>query len=326
MTIPQELKYYFMKARNSLNTSENSTESEFSKDNIIKLILQSLVDRYSLKSVIYDLISVTRRKENELILNDKIPLNCEDILSMIYKNCGVIKLYNCFLEINNYKEGKPSKNKNKISILSKKRRHKEKYLPIQERNFESTPLPLFEEDTNELNNINNINNGTKVKDEIIPLNENESTVYQIREGKKTELKKRKRKEKLKRSKKFEEVMKEYIHNGVSSESKLINVPKKLGDNIGNKLSFHYSLEGGKMYKFKVREIDEKKEIAKFICDDPKCSASGKYSINNKLFKILKKHTILSEEHDYNKKMTLTDINILNHMKLQGIEDLQLTKE
>lgn len=312
-----------MRARNSLNTSDNNTESEFSKDNIIKLILQCLVDRYSLKSVIYDLISVTRKKESELILNDKIPLSCEDILSMIYKNCGVIKLYNCFLEINNYKEGKPSKNKNKISMLSKKRGKKEKYIPIQERNFESTPLPLFEEDSNELNNINN---GTKVKDEIIPLNENESTIYQIREGKKTELKKRKRKEKLKRSKKFEEVMKEYIHNGVSSESKLINVPKKLGDSIGNKLSFHYTLEGGKMYKFKVKEIDEKKEIAKFICDDPKCSALGKYSINNKLFKIWEKHTILSEEHDYNTNMTLIDINILNHMKLQGIEDLQLTKE
>ena len=81
-----------------------------------------------------------------------------------------------------------------------------------------------------------------------------------------------------------------------------------------------------MYKFKLKEVNEQKEIAKFICDDPKCSASAKYSISNKLFKPLKKHTILSEEHEYNKNMILTDINILNHMKTQGIEDLQLTKE
>lgn len=311
-----------MKGRNLLNSPEYNTESEFSKDNVIKIILQCLVERYSLKNVIYDLISVTRKKESELKLNDKIPLNCEDILSIIYQNCGVIKLYNCFLEINNiYEEKHP---KNDIPRLPKKRGKKEKYISLRERNYLSSPLSLPDEDENEL--LNNKNNDNKIKEEIISLNENESTVYQIREGKKTELKKRKRKEKLRKSKKFEDVKPEYIHNGVSSESKLVNVSKKLGDKIGDNLSFHYVLEDGKMYKFKLKEVNEQKEIAKFICDDPRCSASAKYSISNKLFKPLKKHTILSEEHEYNKNMILTDINILNHMKTQGIEDLQLTKE
>ena len=311
-----------MKGRNLLNSPDYNTESEFSKDNVIKIILQCLVERYSLKNVIYDLISVTRKKESELKLNDKIPLNCEDILSIIYQNCGVIKLYNCFLEINNIYEEKTSKNN--ISRLPKKRGKKEKYISLRERNYLSSPLSLPDEDENEL--LNNKNNDNKIKEEIISLNENESTVYQIREGKKTELKKRKRKEKLRKSKKFEDVKPEYIHNGVSSESKLVNVSKKLGDKIGDNLSFHYVLEDGKMYKFKLKEVNEQKEIAKFICDDPRCSASAKYSISNKLFKPLKKHTILADEHEYNKNMILTDINILNHMKTQGIEDLQLTKE
>ena len=309
-----------MKGRNFLTTPDYNNESEFSKDNVIKIILQCLVERYSLKNVIYDLISVTRKKESELKLNDKIPLNCEDILSIIYQNCGVIKLYNCFLEINNIYEEKTSKND--ISRLPKKRGKREKYISLRERNNLSSPLSLLDED--EL--LSNKDNGNKIKEEIISLNENESTVYQIREGKKTELKKRKRKEKIRKSKKFEDVKPEYIHNGVSSESKLVNVSKKLGDKIGDNLSFHYVLEEGKMYKFKLKEVNEQKEIAKFICDDPKCSASAKYSISNKLFKPLKKHTILADEHEYNKNMILTDINILNHMKVQGIEDLQLTKE
>jgi hypothetical protein len=309
-----------MKGRNLLTSPDYNTENEFSKDNIIKIILQCLVERYSLKNVIYDLITVTRKKESELKLNDKIPLNCEDILSIIYQNCGVIKLYNCFLEINNIYEEKTSKND--ISRLPKKRGKKEKYISLRERNYLSTPLSLLDED--EL--LSNKDNENKIKEEIISLNENESTVYQIREGKKTELKKRKRKEKIRKSKKFEDVKPDYIHNGVSSESKLVNVSKKLGDKIGDNLSFHYVLEEGKMYKFKLKEVNEQKEIAKFICDDPKCLASAKYSISNKLFKTLKKHTILAEEHEYNKNMILTDINILNHMKVQGIEDLQLTKE
>ena len=311
-----------MKGRNLLTTPDYNNESEFSKDNVIKIILQCLVERYSLKNVIYDLISVTRKKERELKLNDKIPLNCEDILSIIYQNCGVIKLYNCFLEINNIYEEKTSKND--ISRLPKKRGKREKYISLRERNNLSSPRSLLDED--ELLSNKDNENGNKIKEEIISLNENESTVYQIREGKKTELKKRKRKEKIRKSKKFEDVKPEYIHNGVSSESKLVNVSKKLGDKIGDNLSFHYVLEEGKMYKFKLKEVNEQKEIAKFICDDPKCSASAKYSISNKLFKPLKKHTILSEEHEYNKNMILTDINILNHMKVQGIEDLQLTKE
>ena len=314
-----------MKARNLLNTADNDTQKEITKENIIKIFLQCLIERFSLKGVIYDLISISRKKESELILNDKIPLNCEDILAMIYRSCGVIKLYNCFLEINNINEENPSKNK--ISILSKKRGKKEndKYISIQDRNFDSIPLSPFEEDANELNNKNNDNN---IKEEIISLNENEneSTVYQVRDGKKTELKKRKRKKKLRKNKKFEDVKAKEIHNGVSSESKLVNVPKKLGESVGSKLSFHYVLEDGKMYKFKVKEINELKEIAKFICDEPKCSASAKYSISKKLFKMMKKHNILAEEHEYNKNMILTDINILNHMKDQGIEDLQLTKE
>ena len=311
-----------MKGRNLLNTPDYNLESEFSKDNIIKIILQCLVERYSLKNVIYDLITVTRKKESELKLNDKIPLNCEDILSIIYQNCGVIKLYNCFLEINNIYEEKPSKNN--FPRLAKKRGKKEKYISLREKNYLSTPLSLLDEDENEL--LNKKNNEDKIKEEIISLNENESTVYQIREGKKTELKKRKKKEKLRKNQKFEDVKPEYIHNGVSSESKLVNVSKKLGDKIGDNLSFHYILEEGKMYKYKLKEVNEQKEIAKFICDDPKCSASAKYSISNKLFKPLKKHTILADEHEYNKNMILTDINILNHMKVQGIEDLQLTKE
>lgn len=313
-----------MKGKSPSNSSKNNfyLNNDYSKENVIKIILKNLVDRFSLKNVIIDLVTVTKKNENEILLKDTIPLTCEDILSILYKNIGAIKLYQNLLEI--------SSDENEEKDFSEKKFKQENYIDVQILKS-ATHLSTIDEDKNsnvviEINNneeeeeLNDNNN----KSNIISINENESSVFEI-SGTKTELKQKRKREKNKKIKKLEENNYENLQNKVCSESKLVSAPKKLGNKTENKLSYHYVLEKGNMYKFLFEGINEKKQTAKFICDDPNCSAYAEYSIKNKLFKLVKEHNILCDEHCYNKNMILGDMNILNHMIEYNIEDLQLTK-
>ena len=51
-----------MKKQNLSMMSENS-EMDFSSDNVIKIILGNLIDRYSLVKIINDIINVTKKKQ-----------------------------------------------------------------------------------------------------------------------------------------------------------------------------------------------------------------------------------------------------------------------
>ena len=90
-----------MKNQNSLTLKDNyiGKEEKNFPEKVLKLILQNLINRYSLPVVINDIISVTKRKEDQLILKDKVPLNSDDIISIIYKNVGSIKLFQAILDI-----------------------------------------------------------------------------------------------------------------------------------------------------------------------------------------------------------------------------------
>ena len=325
-----------MKSKNSSSNSFGEyLNMNISRETVVKLILQNLIDRYSLKNVINDIMKITKQKENQLVLKDKIPLNSEDIISIIYKNVGSIKLYQCLLDI--------SETTPEITTSSKKKTIKtEKF-----NNFSKFKNPLSTKEEQKLLNIgNNINKSNeknnndfvKIGDiEISPnkfrnnntisSNETETTVYEIKNGGKTELKReRKREKKILEKKRNRQGKSTSVHmNGIYSESKLINMPNKLGKAYENKLGFHYVLEKGNLYKFKVKEVDNEKEKAKFICDDPKCQGTAEYTINNKMFKSLKEHSISHDEHCYNKYMVFTDMNILNYMLKHKIEDLQLTR-
>ena len=318
-----------MKSKNSSsNALGEYLKINVSREIVVKLILQNLIDRYSLKNVINDIMKITKQKENEIVLKDKIPLNPEDIISIIYKNVGSIKLYQCLLDI--------SETIPEIKSSSKKKSVKaEKFINFS--NLKS-PLSTMEEEKT-LNIANNTSNekennvvveidSTEVSpykgnnNTIISLNENETTVYEIKDGGKTELKReRKIDNKRKRRKKSSSIQ----INGIYSESKRINVQNKLGMVYEKKLGFHYTLEKGNLFKYRVKEVDKEKQKAKFICEDEKCLGTAEYIINNKIFKSLKKHSIPNHEHCYNKNMIFKDINILNYMSLHKIEDLQLTR-
>jgi hypothetical protein len=323
-----------MKNKNSSPDSlKDHLNTKVSRENIIKLILQNLINRYSLNEIINYIIKITKQNENQIILKDKIPLTPEDIISIIYKSVGPIKLYQCLLDIN---EEIPS-----IKSTSKKKQKKSQKC-INFSNLKS-PLSTIEEEkylNTSLNNssykkdnmiidIDNTDNieGSQYKEQEfngnMSLNENETTIYEIKDGGKTELKKdRKRLEKKRKREKNSSPTHIY---GLYSESKRINVPKKLGKVYENKLRFHYILEKGNLYKVRFKEVDSEKEKAKFICDDPKCQGIAEYSIKKKTFKTLKDHTIPNDEHFYNKNIIFLDMNILNYMMKYNIDDLQLTR-
>ena len=330
-----------MKKQNLSMMSENS-EMDFSCDNVIKIILGNLIDRYSLIKIINDIINVTKKKESQLKVKNKIPLNSEDIISIIYKNVGSVKLYQCLLELN------PDKIESEIPIKKKPTKSitphpkKEKFIHCSKKSklisFNSKEFHQIDGINNTLNNNNNnddaivieLNNSDEEKtndknNNIISLNENETTVYEFKEGTKTEekclLKRKRKKKKLKRKN-----LSVSLQNiGIYSESKLVNVKKNLGSIYQNKLGFHYIMEKGNIYKFKIKTVNEEKETALFSCDDINCKAKGEFSIINKSFKMLKGHNISIKEHAYNKHMIVQDLNILNYMMTHNIEDMQLTK-
>ena len=95
---------------------------------------------------------------------------------------------------------------------------------------------------------------------IISLNENENetTIYEIKDGGKTELKKdRKRLEKKRKREKNSSPTHIY---GLYSESKRINVPKKLGKVYENKLGYHFILEKWVECKMANAKENNKKKI------------------------------------------------------------------
>ena len=318
-----------MKNKYSSNLFEENFDNDISRENVIKLILQNLIDRYSLKNIINDIISITKQNEKQLKLKDKIPLNPEDIISILYKNVGSIKLYQCLLDIsekppqiNRISKKKTLKKENFINYSNIKSPfstvEEEKYLNNNTKNNKFSNIVIEIEENTEEPLFNHHHN-----DKILSLSENGTTVYEIKDGGKSELKKNRNG--IVRKRKREEPPTSIHNNGIYSESKLVDVPKKLGKVYENKLGYHYVLERGNIYKYKAKDVDNDKEIAKFICDDPKCNGYAEYSIKNKTFKLLEEHNIPSDEHLYNKNMVFQDMNILNYMMEHNIEDLQLTR-
>ena len=304
-------------------------------ETVIKLILQNLIEKFSLVKIISDVISITNIKEWQLKLKDTIPLDSRDIISIIYKNVGSVKLYKCLLELS-LERKKNQKSEKKLNSPNKK---KEIFL-----NFAAKKSLLHSPTISEENNKMNTSCDTsknfrrKIKKDIIisisddeennnnnniiSLNENDNEAFSD-EIKDDPLKKNKDRKKKKKMKKKILKKKRKINN---SESKLVDAKKNSEGDYINKLGYHYTLEKGDFYKYKVKDIDKKKEIVKFICAEPKCAATGQFMVNNKMFKLLKAHSISSNEHKYNRDMEIKDINILNYMVDKNIEDIQLTKE
>ena len=310
-------------------------EEDISREKVLKLILQNLVNRFSLEVIINDIISVTKSKENQLIIKDKNPLNSTDIISIIYKNVGSIKLFQTILDINSEPNEIPKSHKNseKTTNYSNSPLNSPPNSSIEEENPQKSSPNISPNNNPNINNdnegdnvvilIDNNQNEETINNNIIPLDENETINAKKKDGTKSELKKTK---KIRKKNNNSINMSDPVHYyGINSETKLSKAHKKARTNYEQKLGFHYTLEKGNFYKYKIKNIVERNKTIIFVCDDIKCKGAGEYCIASKTFKAFKRHNVSFKNHSYIKKMVARDMNIFKYMKENSIEDMQLTK-
>lgn len=306
-----------MKNKNSVKTIYETPDDEISQEIVTKLILENLIRKYSREKIIDQINAIASKKDDEIILKDKTPLDSEDIISIIFKTVGSVKLYKALLEISQIYDEAPQKDKPKTKNRSEKFISMKRSVPLYSTE-EEKPKSVIKVNHIKINpNSNNKEDGYVVEinkisekmnngNNIVNLNESDETVYEL-----------KKKEKGKKLKKLEKpVFVSLNDNSSDMNQKEREQNKKI-------LGYHYSINEGNLYKFKVKDIYS--DSASFICDDPFCKAFGIFSIENKSFKLVREHTVAGNEHSYNKEMAPKDINILNYMKARNIDDMQLTK-
>ncbi len=101
-----------------------SDDNYYSQEDIVKLMLENLISAFSLNEIGKNIINLGLKKEEEIIIQEKIPLSSLDILSIICKTIGSIKLMQCFLEV----KTKMPERKNKDF----KKKKKEKFIKSPE--------------------------------------------------------------------------------------------------------------------------------------------------------------------------------------------------
>ena len=308
-----------MESQNSVKSTYKYSNEETSQENVIKLILENLIRRYSRERIIDEINFVASKNENEIILKEKKPLDSKDIIAVIYKTVGSIKLYKSILEISQQFYETPKKNKSKPQNKMKN----EKFITMKKTSphfstEEQNPNPQIIKKIKPIKNNTNNNDYDMVdkKDNIGEKINKDNNIISINEDEETSLELKKI-EKGKRRKKLTKPV--FASCNENSSDMYQNEEKK----FKKKLGFHYSLNEENFYKFKVKDIYS--DSASFICDDPLCKAFGIFSTENKSFKLVREHTKTSNEHCYNKEMTPKDINVLSYMKGRKIYDMQLTK-
>ena len=70
---------------------------DFSQDTIITLILKNLISRSSVEKVTKELISLMKKKEDEITTNNTLQLTNYDLLSIVYKLIGSDKILKILL-------------------------------------------------------------------------------------------------------------------------------------------------------------------------------------------------------------------------------------
>ena len=307
-----------MENKKSVKTIYETPDDENSQEIVTKLILENLIQKHSREKIIDQINTIASKKDDEIILKDKTPLDSKDIISIIFKTVGSVKLYKALLEISQSYDETPHRDKAKTKTRSEKFISMKRSAPLYSTEEEEKPKSV-----KKVNHIKIIPNPNKNEDgyvvemdkiaekinkgkNIVTLNESDETVYELT-----------KKEKGKKLKKLEKpVFVSLNDNSSDMNQKEREKNKKI-------LGYHYSLNEGNLYKFKVKDIYS--DSASFICDDPFCKAFGIFSIENKSFKLVREHTVAGSEHSYNKEMAPKDINVLNYMKARNIDDMQLTK-
>ena len=327
-------KNILIQTKKEKNISLMNQHVDFSKDKVLTIMLQSLIERASLKSLMYDVEKLLNKKEEEIEIRNKLPLSNFDILCILYKILGPDELLKCLFRTNdkNKKEGKQSKQKDNqkenkfltIPLNSKTEKEKgndnieiTKYKNVSHSTQNEEYIQKDDDFVIELPNEDD----SKKTDIIINLDEKESSTSCENYNIKSEVKCIRNNNITK--KEFDKTNIQ-INKGLKSETKIYPFSKHNIKEKKSNLSYHYTLNQGNLYKYRfIKYI--KDNVALFSCDDVNCECFAEYELKNQVFLIKKCHSFSQEEHDYIKEITTQDSNILDHMKNKNIGDIQLTK-
>ena len=320
----------------------STLDGNLSQENIIKLILAKLKQKYSMKKIIDNILSESVNKDNKDKNNNN---ELDNIISLICQNTGASNLFKYLIDIS--KNHNNLEKENKISIYGEENNKRislastiEEDLININPDINDNVINIKEED--DYNNINDHNQelinfqndddlNLKDKDlEVIDLGEDDDVISidddndidnYILEDKEeivilSEIDEKNNNKKL--GIKNEKIIKG--NNRISSLDKYkINDEQKNQKKIKN-LSFHLSILQNYFFKYKFKSYNNK-GIAKFICCNPKCMGYGEYNINNKLFTLLKEHNI--SQNLSCTKMDDDDQIYYSYMKNNNIEELQI---
>lgn len=305
-------------------------ENDIKSPEAVKLILEILKQKFTLKEIIDIIISETIKKKNEKEINNynnNKPNDINVLISFICKKIGSLRMLKCILDTESKEDEKDIR---ETKLLNKKKKEN-KY----EKNKIFSLPSTVEEELNEMNNINNYidnniinleeeennkdiicltdsddeNKYINIEDSIFSFNENEKYNNKIKkelEIKKISIKKNKDDfsfHKINSTEKF----------GITENNRLINKIKNL--------SYHCSIINGIYFKYKFKSMN-KKGIAKFVCFNPKCEGYGIYNINNKMFTLLKEHNSTNDKF-CSVYMDNFDEIYYSYMKLHNIEEMQI---
>ena len=303
---------------NIASLSKDNNNENKSENNTIKIMLEALKEKYSLKLLIEAIISETtvpieeKEKNNSSNTNAKSELNT--IISIICQKIGVTEIFKYILDIHDNKnEAQKNDNKNKQFLnlkINNEEKEKDNYI-----NTEIASETKVEEGTADKNsNLISLNEEEGNKDEIIYIEDSDNSI--ANNGGKSEFK-------IIKNLNNKEIKKK--SNNTHSEKKFNqdNISKK---NKETKLYCHCSIINDIFYKYKLSSINNK-GIAYFICINPQCKGCGIYNINNKTFTLQKGHSIDNNENNCcgNNNLDIKDKIIYSYMKYYGIEELQITK-
>jgi len=296
----------------------------FDREKITKIILEEIIKEETRDNFSSFISKIVKTEPKDIIPKNKNPLSNFDIMSNIYKYVGSINLLNCILSVQE-KIGKQKKIKKKLikkgkklvapSILNKKRkREKEKLIEDEEEEkvaiISSSDsngyfLSQFDGNSPNENKEKDENNSSKSSDKFISLGVNSRKKNIIQNS----------------------VIDDFpeIQNGINSEKKGAKPFKEIQYKKNSSLSYHYNLDNNSWYKYKFVEINKNDNLAVFLCDDPECKGKAEYDLIHQIFMININHSIDNKDHSYIKNMSDKDYDIMNYMKTNSFNDIQLKK-
>ena len=278
----------------------------FDREKITKLILEEIIKEETRDNFSSFISQIVKTEPKDIIPKNKNPLSNFDIMSNIYKYVGSINLLNCILYVQE-KIGKQKKIKKKLikkrkklvaqDILNKKRkREKEKLIEDEE-----------EEEKVEIISSSESNGYFLSQFDRNSPNENEEKDF--------------RKKNIIPNSVIDDFPE--IQNGINSEKKCAKPFKEIQYKKNSDLSYHYKLDNNSLYKYKFVEINKNDNLAVFLCDDLECKGKAEYDLISQIFLININHSIDNKDHSYIKNMNDKDCEILNYMKTNSFNDIQL---